>query len=45
MVVDGTFLGATHNRTLVITCTKDVNENIFPFAFAIVDYENNLTYE
>ena len=45
LVVDGTFLEATHGGTLIVAFMTDANENILLLAFSIVDSENNLAYE
>ena len=45
IVVDGTYLTSPYKGILITTCIMDANEQIFPLAFAIVDFENNLAYE
>lgn len=45
VVVDGTFLQGKYKGTLLIATTQDGNFNIFPIAFAIVDTENDESWE
>ncbi|XP_024006803.1 uncharacterized protein LOC112083367 [Eutrema salsugineum] len=45
VVVDGTFLTGKSKGTLLIATTQDGNFNIFPIAFAIVDTENDESWE
>ncbi|XP_019265920.1 PREDICTED: protein FAR-RED IMPAIRED RESPONSE 1-like [Nicotiana attenuata] len=45
VVVDGTFLKLTYRGTLLIASTQDPAGNILPLAYAIVDSENNASWE
>ncbi|CAA7062236.1 unnamed protein product [Microthlaspi erraticum] len=45
VVVDGTFLQGKYKGTLLIATTQDGNFNIFPIAFAVVDTENDESWE
>ena len=45
MVVDGTFLKSNYRGTLLTASTEDGGGNIFPLAFAIVDSENDSSWE
>ncbi|KAG7578977.1 MULE transposase domain [Arabidopsis thaliana x Arabidopsis arenosa] len=45
IVVVGTFLKGKHLGTLLLAITQDGNFNIFPLAFAIVDSENDESWE
>lgn len=43
--IDGTFLSGRYKRRLLTTCSYDVEDQLVPFAFALVDKENNLSSE
>ena len=43
--VDGTFLKCTFKGCMILACTLDGNNQIFPLAMAIVDSENDASYE
>ncbi|XP_024013356.1 uncharacterized protein LOC112087716 [Eutrema salsugineum] len=45
VVVDGTFLHGKYKGTLLLATTQDGNFNIFPVAFAVVDTENDESWE
>ncbi|XP_019235650.1 PREDICTED: uncharacterized protein LOC109215978 [Nicotiana attenuata] len=45
VVVDGTFLKSAYRGTLLIASTQDPAGNILPLAYAIVDSENNASWE
>ncbi|XP_024016380.1 uncharacterized protein LOC112089858 [Eutrema salsugineum] len=45
VVVDGTFLHGKYKGTLLLATTQDGNFNIFPIAFAVVDTENDESWE
>ncbi|XP_010513254.1 PREDICTED: uncharacterized protein LOC104789220 [Camelina sativa] len=45
IVVDGTFLKGKYLGTLLLAKTQDGNYNIFPLAFAIVDTENDESWD
>ncbi|XP_010481117.1 PREDICTED: uncharacterized protein LOC104759953 [Camelina sativa] len=45
VVVDGTFLKGEFKGTLLIATTQDGNFNIFPLAYAVVDTENDVSWE
>ncbi|KAL5547634.1 hypothetical protein UlMin_002865 [Ulmus minor] len=45
IVVDGTFLKGKYKGTLFVACAKDGNNGIFPLAFGVGDWENNLSWE
>ncbi|XP_055960222.1 uncharacterized protein LOC130014995 [Mercurialis annua] len=45
VVVDGTFLKSNYGGTLITASTQDGNGKIFPLAFAIVDSENDDSWE
>lgn len=45
VVVDGTFLKGQYKGTLLMATTQDGNFNIFPLAFAVVDTENDASWE
>ncbi|XP_019258304.1 PREDICTED: uncharacterized protein LOC109236563 [Nicotiana attenuata] len=45
IVVDGTFLNSAYRGTLLIASTQDSAGNILPLAYAIVDLENNASWE
>ncbi|XP_010424604.1 PREDICTED: uncharacterized protein LOC104709737 [Camelina sativa] len=45
VVVDGTFLKGEYKGTLVIATTQDGNFDIFPLAYAVVDTENDESWE
>ncbi|XP_075082773.1 uncharacterized protein LOC142166901 [Nicotiana tabacum] len=45
VVVDGTFLKSTYKGTLLIASTQDPTGSILPLAYAIVDSENNASWE
>ncbi|XP_050232966.1 uncharacterized protein LOC126681471 [Mercurialis annua] len=45
VVTDGTFLKSNYGRTLLTTCTQDGNSKKFPPAFAIIDSENDASWE
>ncbi|XP_050238390.1 uncharacterized protein LOC126687878 [Mercurialis annua] len=45
VVTDGTFLKSNYGGTLLTACTQDGNGKIFPLAFAIVDSENDASWE
>nr|XP_016500533.1 PREDICTED: uncharacterized protein LOC107818967 [Nicotiana tabacum] len=45
MVVDGSFLKAAYMGTILIACTRDGAGKIPPLAYAIVDSENNKSWE
>ncbi|KAG7568039.1 Zinc finger SWIM-type [Arabidopsis thaliana x Arabidopsis arenosa] len=45
IVVDGTFLKGKYLGTLLLAITQDRNFNIFPLAFAVVDSENDESWE
>nr|XP_009780139.1 PREDICTED: uncharacterized protein LOC104229230 [Nicotiana sylvestris]XP_016491130.1 PREDICTED: uncharacterized protein LOC107810814 [Nicotiana tabacum] len=45
VVVDGTFLKSAYKGTLLIASTQDPAGNILPLAYAIVDSENNASWE
>ncbi|XP_070018818.1 uncharacterized protein [Nicotiana sylvestris] len=46
MVVDGSFLKAVYKGTILTACTQDgAVGKILPFAYAIVDSENNKSWE
>ena len=43
--IDGTFLTGHFKGCMLIACTLDVNNKIFPLAMALVNSENNDSYE
>ena len=43
--IDGTFLTGHFKGCMLIACTLDVNNKIFPLAMALVDSENDESYE
>nr|XP_016513637.1 PREDICTED: uncharacterized protein LOC107830547 [Nicotiana tabacum] len=43
--VDATFLKSKYRGVLMISVSKDVNNQIFPLAFGIAESENNNSYE
>lgn len=45
VVVDGTFLKGPYLGTLLLATTQDGNFNIFPLAYAVVDTENDVSWE
>ncbi|XP_070054984.1 uncharacterized protein [Nicotiana tomentosiformis] len=45
VVVDETFLKSTYRGTLLIASTQDPTGSILPLAYAIVDSENNASWE
>ena len=45
IVVEETFLKAKHNRTLFTACAKDANDKIFPLAFGISDFDNDISWD
>ncbi|XP_075080331.1 uncharacterized protein LOC142165851 [Nicotiana tabacum] len=45
MVVDGSFLKAAYKGTILTACTQDGTGKILPLAYAIVDSENNKSWE
>ncbi|XP_019235580.1 PREDICTED: uncharacterized protein LOC109215911 [Nicotiana attenuata] len=45
MVVDGSFLKAAYQGTILTACTQDGAGKILPLAYAIVDSENNKSWE
>ncbi|XP_070022759.1 uncharacterized protein [Nicotiana sylvestris] len=45
MVVDRSFLKATYKDTILTACTQDGVRKILPLAYAIVDSENNKSWE
>ncbi|CAA7046209.1 unnamed protein product [Microthlaspi erraticum] len=45
IVVDGTFLKEKYKGTLLTASAQDGNFQIFPIAFAVVDTENNKSWE
>ncbi|XP_019238936.1 PREDICTED: uncharacterized protein LOC109218991 [Nicotiana attenuata] len=45
IAVDGTFLKNKYRGVVLVTVTKDANNQIFPIAFGVVDKENNESYE
>lgn len=45
LVVDGTFLRGKYKGTLLTATTQDGNFQIFPIAFAVVDTENDESWE
>lgn len=45
VVVDGTFLKSAYGGTLLVAATQDAGGRIFPLAFAVVDSENDLSWE
>ncbi|XP_019259015.1 PREDICTED: protein FAR1-RELATED SEQUENCE 4-like [Nicotiana attenuata] len=45
VVVEGTFLESAYRGTLLIASTQDPAGNILPLAYAIVDSENNASWE
>ncbi|XP_010451663.1 PREDICTED: uncharacterized protein LOC104733815 [Camelina sativa] len=45
VVVYGTFLKGEFKGTLLIATTQDGNFNIFPLAYAVVDIENDVSWE
>ncbi|XP_019239112.1 PREDICTED: uncharacterized protein LOC109219137 [Nicotiana attenuata] len=45
MVVDGSFLKAAYKGTILAACTQDRAGKILPLAYAIVDSENNKSWE
>ncbi|XP_074341829.1 uncharacterized protein LOC141679222 [Apium graveolens] len=45
VVVDGTFLKSAYGGTLLVAATQDTGGRIVPLAFAVVDSENDLSWE
>ncbi|XP_075101311.1 uncharacterized protein LOC142176883 [Nicotiana tabacum] len=45
IVVDATFLKSKYRGVLMISVSKDANNQIFPLAFGIAESENNNSYE
>ncbi|XP_019240391.1 PREDICTED: uncharacterized protein LOC109220384 [Nicotiana attenuata] len=45
IAVDATFLKSKFCGVLMISVSKDANNQIFPLAFGIAEYENNNSYE
>ncbi|XP_060969765.1 uncharacterized protein LOC133036991 [Cannabis sativa] len=45
IVTDGTFLTNQHGGTLLIASAQNANRHIFPLAFAVVDSENDSSWE
>ncbi|XP_019267402.1 PREDICTED: uncharacterized protein LOC109244720 [Nicotiana attenuata] len=45
MVVDGSFLKAAYKGTILTACTQDGTGKILPLVYAIVDSENNKSWE
>ncbi|XP_019256379.1 PREDICTED: uncharacterized protein LOC109234773 [Nicotiana attenuata] len=45
VVVDGSFLKSTYRGTLLTTCTQDAAGKIFPLAYAVVNSENDASWE
>lgn len=43
--VDGTFLKCTFKGCMIMACTLDGNNQIFPLAMSVVDSENDAAYE
>ncbi|KAH0653220.1 hypothetical protein KY289_030898 [Solanum tuberosum] len=45
VVVDGSFLKAAYRGTILTACTQDETGKILPFAFAVVDSENDASWK
>ncbi|XP_050229197.1 uncharacterized protein LOC126678337 [Mercurialis annua] len=45
MIIDGTFLKAAYGGTLLVATAQDAAGKLFPLAFAIVDFENDKSWE
>nr|XP_017245417.1 PREDICTED: uncharacterized protein LOC108217078 [Daucus carota subsp. sativus] len=45
VVVDGTFLKSSYGGTLLVAATQDAGGKIFPLAFAVVDSENDHSWQ
>ena len=45
VVVDGTLLKSSYRGTQLVAATQDAGGKIFPLAFAVVDSENDLSWE
>ncbi|XP_062116829.1 uncharacterized protein LOC133830775 [Humulus lupulus] len=45
LVADGTFLTNPHGGTLLIASAQNANRHIFPLAFAVVDSENDESWD
>ncbi|XP_009774527.1 protein FAR1-RELATED SEQUENCE 4-like [Nicotiana sylvestris] len=45
IAIDATFLKSKYHGVLMISVSKDVNNQIFPLAFGITESENNNSYE
>nr|XP_033515114.1 uncharacterized protein LOC104108419 [Nicotiana tomentosiformis] len=45
IVVNATFLKSKYRGVLIISVSKDANNQIFPLAFGIAEFENNNSYE
>ncbi|XP_075101629.1 uncharacterized protein LOC107789742 [Nicotiana tabacum] len=45
MVVEGSFLKSTYKGTILTACTHDGAGKILPLAYAIIDSENNKSWE
>ncbi|XP_070007281.1 uncharacterized protein [Nicotiana sylvestris] len=45
IAVDATFLKSKFHGVLMISVSKDANNQIFPLAFGIAEFENNNSYE
>nr|XP_009628635.1 uncharacterized protein LOC104118952 [Nicotiana tomentosiformis] len=45
IAIDATFLKSKYRGVLMISVTKDANNQIFPLAFGIAESENNNSYE
>lgn len=45
IVVDGTFLKCKFGGTMITACAQDASNQIFPFAFAIGDAEDDKTWD
>lgn len=45
VIVDGTFLKSAHRGTLLVAATQDAGGKIFPLAFAVVNSENDESWD
>nr|XP_016506833.1 PREDICTED: uncharacterized protein LOC107824553 [Nicotiana tabacum] len=45
IAIDATFLKSKYRGVLMISVSKDANNQIFPLAFGIAEFENNNSYE
>lgn len=45
ITVDGTHLKGKYGGVLLLACAQDANQQIYPIAFAIVDGENDASWE